>query len=83
MAPLISIIYQIFYDIRYFLLTLFVSVGGFSTAYYLIGKNQTQFDIESEADRPPYDTISKSLEFVYLQMIGELSLDNDYFSLGK
>lgn len=83
MAPLISIIYQIFYDIRYFLLTLGVSVGGFSTAYYLIGKNQTQFDIAGTKDeRPPYDTIAGSLEFVYLQMIGELSIDNDYFALG-
>ena len=84
MAPLISIIEQIFFDIIYFLLCLFVSVGGFATAYYLIGKNQTQFDIPGTGDEaPPYGTVRGSLAFVYLQSIGELSLDTDYFMLGN
>ena len=83
MAPLISIIYQIFWDIRYFIFVLAVSVGGFSTAYFLIGKNQAQFDGLKEEEYPPYYTLSGSLKFVYLQMIGELSIDNDYFNLGN
>ena len=39
-APLVNIIILIFYDIGWFVIVLVLTMWGFSTAFYLIGKNQ-------------------------------------------
>jgi len=40
LAPLVSIIFKIFYDIRFFVVTLTIGIFAFANAFYLIGKNQ-------------------------------------------
>jgi len=38
-APLIQIIFKIFMDIRYFMVTLVIAIFAFANAFYLIGLN--------------------------------------------
>jgi len=41
-APLIDIIRQVFFDIKYFSVVLFIMINVFATAFMLLGKNQAQ-----------------------------------------
>jgi hypothetical protein len=56
-SPLIGIIFKIIVEIRYFLVTLSFSVFGFSNAFYLLGKNQIQFDKIPIGQHPIYCTL--------------------------
>lgn len=39
MAPIVHIIFQILFEIRYFILVLIIAICGFANSFYLIGKN--------------------------------------------
>ena len=43
-APLIDIIIQVFFDIKWFLFVFMAFLLSFSVAFYLLGNNQRQFD---------------------------------------
>ena len=43
-APLLSIVYQIFYDIGYFMFVLIFSGFAFAISFYILGRNQLNFD---------------------------------------
>ena len=44
MAPLVYIIFKVFFDIKWFMLTLFIAIFAFSNSFYLLGKNQVMYD---------------------------------------
>ena len=39
-APLVHIIMMIFWDIRFFIVTMMIAVFAFANAFYMLGKNQ-------------------------------------------
>lgn len=43
-SPLVSIIFKIFGDIVPFMVTLIVFIIAFSSAFWLLGRNQVEFD---------------------------------------
>ena len=84
MAPLVHIIYKVFSDIIYFVCIMVVVLGAFANAFYLMGKNQVQFDnIESPDDYPIYFTIRGSIQYIYLLSLGEIFADDSNFSKGN
>lgn len=61
-APLVTIIFKVFYDILNFMLVLAIVILAFANSFYLIGKNQAQFDdIDNVADYPLYFKIEGAL----------------------
>ena len=71
-APLVTIIFKVFYDILNFMLVLAIVILAFANSFYLIGKNQAQFDdIENVSDYPLYFKIEGALQYVYLISLGE------------
>ena len=84
MAPLVHIIYKVFSDIKYFVCIMIVVLGAFANAFYLMGKNQVQFDeIESKDDYPIYYEIRGSIQYIYLLSLGEIFADDANFSKGN
>lgn len=47
-------------------------IFSFANAFYLIGKNQLQFDNIATGDRPLYTTMIGSLQYIYMLMLGEV-----------
>ena len=82
-APLIGIFLQIFKDIAGFILILGIFIFTFSFAFYLLAKNQLDFDglSEDEADGIPYGTFDHSIKYIGDMLLGET--DQDSFSLGE
>ena len=39
LAPLVHIIFKVFYDIKWFTIVLFIGIFAFSNSFYLLGKN--------------------------------------------
>jgi hypothetical protein len=83
MAPLVYIIFRVFSDIQYFVVTMIIAICAFANAFYLIGKNQVQFD-ELEPDKyPTYHKLIGSVQYIYLMALGELAADDDFFAQGN
>ena len=62
LAPYIHIMIKITKDIVWFLGVLIILICMFANSFYLIGKNQSQFDkVRNDENRPIYDTIKGSL----------------------
>lgn len=69
-----KIINAIFHDIIWFMLILTITIFGFSQSFYLLGKNQLQFDNipKGDEDSPEYgETIFKAFFHVYLLSLGD------------
>ena len=71
-APLIDIIIQVFFDIKWFLFVFMGFLVSFCIAFFLLGSNQLQFDniTEEEHDKIPYATIHESLLFMWDVCLG-------------
>ena len=81
-APLVDIIAVIFNDILYFMVIYSVALTGFITAFYLIGRNQEQLEMEkldkkglSEYEPPRYSSFIGAIVHVYLSSLGEFEVD--------
>ena len=83
MAPLVYIIFKVFSDIQYFVVTMVIAICAFANAFYLIGKNQVQFDEIQPDNYPSYHELIGSLQYIYLMSLGELGADDDFFAQGK
>jgi len=66
-SPLITIIYEIFNDMGWFLVILLVTMFSFSVSFYMLALNQIEFDglSESEIAQLQYGTIIGSTQFVF------------------
>lgn len=83
-APLVTIIFKVFYDILNFMLVLAIVILAFANSFYLIGKNQAQFDdIENVSDYPLYFKIEGALQYVYLISLGETGEGDDNYIKGN
>lgn len=82
MAPLIDIIKQIFYDIRWFVIVLVVYALMFAQSFEQLSKNQMEFDNLSEEDEEAITYSGKfdSLYYIVEMIVGEPSTDG--FSVG-
>ena len=85
-APLVDIIAVIFNDILYFMVIYSVALTGFITAFYLIGRNQEQLEMEKldeiglkEYEPPRYSSFIGAIIHVYLSSLGEFEVDR-YFN---
>lgn len=77
-SPLINTIYHVMYDIVWFMLILVINILMFATAFYLIGKNQVQFDGLKVEEDPPYRDPFSAVKFTYLMLLGEVGDANDF-----
>lgn len=89
-APLISIIIQIFIDIGWFMVIFCIIIFAFAYSFYLIGKNQigdqdkarlencaTIDDAcEEEYPYPGYETLGGAIQHVFLLSLGEFGLED-------
>ena len=83
LSHLVRIISKIFHDIAYFLFPIGIAILAFANAFYLLGKNQVQFDdIEPEL-YPPYHQLLGAIKYSCLVSLGEFSPDAALFDLGS
>ena len=76
-SPLIGIIFKIIFEIRYFLVTLCFTLFGFSNAFYLLGRNQLQFDKIPIGSHPMYCTLVGAIQYgFYLLSFTEVGVSN-------
>lgn len=75
-ADHINIIFEIFFAMQHFLLILGLTCFAFSVSFYLLGRNQIQFDINDPAEEPEYDTLSGSLWVTWTLMLGAYNVDS-------
>ena len=47
-APFVDIIIQIMIDIEYFMMVFFIAMAALATSFYLLGRNQLDFDLKDE-----------------------------------
>ena len=73
-APLIHIIFRIFSDIKWFVILLAIEMFAFANCFYLIGKNQLQYDSITKDERPLYTTLVGSFEQIYMFCLGEVTM---------
>ena len=86
-APLIIIFYQVLYDILDFMFVILIMFCAFSSAFYLLGQNQLQFDeisaTEGDGEEVPlYITPKKALLFMFYMLLGEVGPSGN-FDKGK
>lgn len=81
-APLIDIIKQIFYDIRYFMLVLGIYCVMFANSFNYLSRNQLDFDhlSENEIQIISYNGNFNSLLYIVNMMLG--NTDASAFNLG-
>lgn len=53
-APLLSIVYQIFSDIKYFMFLLLFNGFSFAVSFYILGQSQLNFDKIDESELALY-----------------------------
>jgi hypothetical protein len=73
-APLVRMIQEIFHDIRAFVVIFFMAIFMMANAFYIIGKNQLQFEgewLEESGVELRYHTYKHALRYVYLTVIGD------------
>lgn len=86
-APLIFIFYKVLDEIKYFMLVIAIMFLAFSSAFYLLGQNQMQFDdistTEDDGDGVPlYVTPQKAILFMFYLLLGEVGPSGN-FDKGK
>jgi hypothetical protein len=64
------------------MVTLFIASFAFANAFYLLGRNQIQFDEVSQDDVPSYATFSGAVFFIYQISLGEVYVI-DSFTVGN
>ena len=81
-APLIDIIFQIVFDIKYFMLVLMIYVFLFAQCFQILSSSQIAFDDidEEEADSINYSNLQQSLWFTVQTIFG--GSDNSTFAFG-
>jgi hypothetical protein len=47
-APIIDIIIRIVFDIKWFMFVFVLSIAAFSTSFFLLGRNQIDYDLDAE-----------------------------------
>ena len=83
-APYIVIFKTTLVHIRYFVPTLLIILFAFSNSFWLLGKNQLQFDKIPEGAEPLYSTsVYGSIKYMYLLTLGELSADAFDYEKGE
>lgn len=75
-----NIILLIFKDIGWFMIVLIVCIFAYANSFYIIAKNQVEFDNLEEDGEPSYHTFVGALQHVYLTALGEFGLDD--YTLG-
>ena len=58
-----------------------VSIFAFANSFYILAKNQMDYDDIPEGEAPQYNTFLGSMEHVFLLSLGEFNLDD--YSLGS
>lgn len=83
-APLITIIFQIFKDITYFIILILMLTFAIAISFQLLAQNQIDFDELSadEASSIEYDTIPNACLYVWSMILGD-PVSNDSFTIGK
>lgn len=74
-APLVSIIFRICKDIFYFMMILILAIVACAFSFYLQGRNQIDYDGQSEDDIP-YSSVTKSLWYVWMIILGAAETDS-------
>jgi hypothetical protein len=46
-APIIDIIIRIVFDIKWFMFVFVLSIAAFSTSFFLLGRNQVDYDLDA------------------------------------
>ena len=73
LAPHIDIIFEIFNGIAFFIVIFFLNIFACSSAFWLLGRNQIQFDGLKPDEFPPYSTMSGSLWNTWFVSLGNPS----------
>ena len=82
MTPIIQTIFKSLVDVLLFGFVLVIAMFSFSYSFYLVGRNQIQYDSPTEEAVPRYWTLPGSFEFIYETSLGEVGMSNDYFEAG-
>jgi hypothetical protein len=87
LAPLVYILFEVFADITWFILVILIMFLAFSSAFYLLGQNQIQFDElsgvpneEGESEVPLYTTPMNSMLFMFYILLGEVGFSGAFES---
>ena len=78
LAPHINIIFEIFKGIGFFLLIFTMTIFASASAFYLLGRNQMQFDGLMEDEFPAYSTLEGSIWVTWQLCLGNPETD-DFF----
>jgi hypothetical protein len=81
-SPLIQTLFQIVIETRTFMFTIVIFIFAFANAFWLLGRNQFQFDYIMSEETPKYSTFGGALEFIYNVCLGEVG-DYPVFELGE
>lgn len=76
-SPLIYIIIRIFYDIKWFMITLVIILFAFSNSFQLIAMNQIEDDnlLESNPNFPEYNSLLGAFDHLTNLMLGDYKTD--------
>ena len=71
-SPFVDIFYQIFYDIRYFMLILIIYGFAFANVFWILSKNQISYDklTEDEISSIDYATFNGALWYIWYLALG-------------
>ena len=68
-APLINTIWVLFYEIRYFMIIMFMYYCPLVMAYYLIGRNQLLIDNLEIENAPKYSSWYGAPKYVFMSVM--------------
>ena len=71
-APLVNSFMQILFDIRWFLTIMLVIMFAFANSFYLIGRNQLEF----EGHEAEYADFGGAMKYIYLTALGEFGIED-------
>jgi hypothetical protein len=77
-SPLVQTLFKILDETKYFMVTLFIAGFAFANAFYLLGRNQIQFDQVSPDDQPLYSTVGGALSFIFMICLGEVGVIDSF-----
>jgi len=81
-SPLIKSIFKMFEDVLYFTIILILAMFSFAFSYFLLGRNQLQYDKFKKDDaKPLYSRAMGSFEYIYYLALGEVGFV-DGFEMG-
>lgn len=83
LAPHISIIFEIFFAIRYFIFIFGLTVFAFTMSFYLLGRNQIQFDSITPTEAPVYSEFGGALWQMWMLCLGGPEVDGFFIGENK